>query len=365
MPATAGSGSLQTDTEFGVAPGSITYFIHGTTLAVNTIIQRRGLRNALLVTQGFRDILNIGRHRIPDVFTFFTDVPAPLVPRSRTFEIAERCLSDGTTYRPVDAAMVRDAARRMHADGVEAVAICFLHSYRNDANEVRAQEIATLVLNFLSHIEHQRSNVATTRNSRLGAIKAFMRYVEFRVPSALEQIRQIHAIPIKRHDQALVRHLTMDEVRAILDAPNLKTRLGIRDRAMLHLCFACGLRVSELVGHQLEQVSLHRPASVCVRGKGRKNRSLPLWKETTTDLRAWLAVRGIVRVPEVFVNAEGAAMTRAGFEYILDKRSHAGAAGCSGLAGRSVSPHQRTQLRGDDASGHPRHSQGGVMARPR
>ena len=180
---------------------------------------------------------------------------------------------------------------------------------------------ATLVLNFLSHIEHQRSNGATTRNSRLAAIKAFMRYVEFRVPSALEQIRQIHAIPIKRHDQALVRHLTMDEVRAILDAPNLKTRLGIWDRAMLHLCFACGLRVSELVGLQLEQVSLHRPASIRGRGKGRKERSLPLWKVTTTDLRAWLAVRGIVSVPEVFVNAEGAAMTRAGFEYILDKRS--------------------------------------------
>ncbi len=126
---------------FNVAPGSITYFIHGTTLAVNTIIQRRGLRTALLVTQGFRDILNIGRHRIPDVFNFFTDVPAPLVPRSRTFEIAERCLSDGTVYLPVDEVTVRDAARRMRADGVEAVAICFLHSYRNDANEARAQEI--------------------------------------------------------------------------------------------------------------------------------------------------------------------------------------------------------------------------------
>jgi site-specific recombinase XerC len=99
-----------------------------------------------------------------------------------------------------------------------------------------------------------------------------------------------------------VRHLTMDEVRAVLDAPNLTMRLGIRDRAMLHLCFACGLRVSELVGLQLEQVSLRRPASIRVRGKGRRERSLPLWKETATDLRAWLAVRGTARVPEVFVS---------------------------------------------------------------
>src|ERR1700730_10006860 len=168
---------------------------------------------------------------------------------------------------------------------------------------------AALILDFLAHIEEERGNCAATRNGRLAALKAFIRYVEFRVPSALAQARQIHAIPGKRHDQALVRHLTMEEVRAILNAPNLTTRLGIRDRAMLHLCFAAGLRVSELVGLQLEQVSLHRPVSIRVRGKGRKERSLPLWKETTTDLRAWLAVRGTVRVPEVFVNVEGAAMT--------------------------------------------------------
>jgi integrase/recombinase XerD len=148
---------------------------------------------------------------------------------------------------------------------------------------------AALVLNFLAHIEQQRGNDATTRTSRLPALTAFMRYVEFRVPSALEQVRQIHAIPIKRHDQALVQYLTMGEVRAILDAPNLSTRLGIRDRATLHLCFACGLRVSELVGLSLAQVSLHRAPSIRVHGKGRKERSLPLWKETATDLRAWLA----------------------------------------------------------------------------
>jgi integrase/recombinase XerD len=95
---------------------------------------------------------------------------------------------------------------------------------------------AALILDFLAHIEEQRGNCAATRNGRLAAVKAFIRYVEFRVPSALAQARQIHAIPSKRHDQALVRHLTINEVRAILNAPNTTTRLGIRDRAMLHLC---------------------------------------------------------------------------------------------------------------------------------
>jgi site-specific recombinase XerD len=135
-------------------------------------------------------------------------------------------------------------------------------------------------------------------NLRLAAIKAFMRYVEHRVPPALEQIGRIHAIPIKRHDQKLIRHLTMEEVRAILNAPDLTTRSGVRDRAMMHLCFAGGPRVSELVGVLIENLSLQHGASVTVRGKGRKERCLPLWKETTRDLRAWLSARGEVRVSE-------------------------------------------------------------------
>ena len=199
---------------------------------------------------------------------------------------------------------------------------------------------AALVLDFLTHIEQRRGNAAATRNARLTAVKAFMRYVELRVPAALEQVRQVHAIPAKRHDQMLVRHLTMEEVRAVLNAPDPSTRLGIRDRAMLHLCFAGGLRVSELVALPLAQVCLQGAPSIRVYGKGRRERCLPLWKETAADLRAWLAVRGQVRCPELFANAEGAAMTRAGFEYVLDKHVRAAAVPCPALAGRSVTPHQ-------------------------
>ncbi len=184
---------------------------------------------------------------------------------------------------------------------------------------------AALILDFLVHIERERGNGATTRNLRLAAIKTFMRYIEYKVPSALEQIGQIHAIPVKRHDQKLIRHLTMTEVQAILNAPDLATRLGVRDRAMMHLCFAAGLRVSELVGAMMANLSLQRPPSLLVLGKGRKERCLPLWKETAADLRAWLTLRGLVRVPELFVNAEGAPMTRAGFEYVLEKHARAAA----------------------------------------
>jgi site-specific recombinase XerD len=151
---------------------------------------------------------------------------------------------------------------------------------------------AEMILAFLLHIERDRGNSPATRNLRLAAIKAFMRYVELQLPSALEQVAQINAIPGKRHDQKLIRHLSMNEVRAVLDAPELSTRSGIRDRAMLHLCFAAGLRVSELVGLPLENVILQPSPSILVRGKGRRERSLPLWKETARDVRAWLAVRG-------------------------------------------------------------------------
>jgi site-specific recombinase XerD len=199
---------------------------------------------------------------------------------------------------------------------------------------------APLIVDFLAHIERERRNCVATRNLRLAAIRALMRYVEYNVPSALAQIARIDAIPVKRHDQKLVRHLAMNEVRAILNAPDLTTRSGLRDRAMLHLCFSGALRVSELVGVLMENVSLGRTPSVMVRGKGRRERCLPLWKETAHDLRAWMAVRGGVRAPELFVNAEGTAMTRAGFEYVLDKHVRRASESCAGLHGRSISPHQ-------------------------
>ena len=147
------------------------------------------------------------------------------------------------------------------------------------------------------------------------------------------------AIPMERYEQKLVRHLSMEEVRAILNAPDIGTRLGIRDRAMIHLCFGGGLRVSELVGATLSNLVLGAVPSLLVNGKGRKHRNFPLWKETASDLRM-APVRGDARAPEIFVNAEGRAMTRSGFEYILDKHAAKAALRCPSLAGRSISPHQ-------------------------
>jgi integrase/recombinase XerD len=198
---------------------------------------------------------------------------------------------------------------------------------------------APLVVGFLNHLEATRSNGAGSRNVRLAAIKSFMHFMEYRAPSALEQIRRVLAIPMKKTDSRLVRHLSSKEIQALLDAPNPIDWAGIRDRAMLHLCFAAGLRVSELTSLRVEDLSLHPHASIIVHGKGRRERSLPLWKQTAVTLRAWLSVRGTVLVPELFVNARREPMTRSGFEYILAKYVVAASKSCPSVTTKRISPH--------------------------
>jgi site-specific recombinase XerD len=197
---------------------------------------------------------------------------------------------------------------------------------------------APLIMDFLEQLETKRGNTASTRNARLAAIKSFMRFCEYREPAILEQSRCILAIPFKRTDARLIDHLSTAEMQAIINAPDLQVRAGLRDRAMLHLCFSAGLRVSELVGLPLVAVDLQSP-SILVQGKGRRQRCLPLWKQVATDLRAWLAVRGEVLAPELFLNARGQPMTRSGFEYLLRKHVRTATEHCPSLKGKRVSPH--------------------------
>jgi site-specific recombinase XerD len=198
---------------------------------------------------------------------------------------------------------------------------------------------APLVSSFLEHLETERENSPKTRNARLAAIRSFMRFLEHRAPAALDQIRRVLAIPFKKADSRLINHLTQQEMGVILNAPDISTRDGLRDRAMLYLAFTCGLRVSELVGLRVEDVTLQPTASVLVRGKGRKERSLPLWKQAAVTVRAWLAVRGDAAVPELFLNARHQHLSRAGFEYILEKHVKSAVQGCPTLLKKRVSPH--------------------------
>ena len=236
--------------------------------------------------------------------------------------------------------------RRASGNTCDSYAYAFklLFEYASDClktapSQLHLEQIdAPLVVKFLNHLETTRRNGVSSRNVRLAAIKSFMRYMEYRVPAALEQIHRILAIPAKKTDIHLVKHLSSEEMQAIFDAPDPTVRNGIRDRAMLHLCFAGGLRVSELIGVRMDDLKLQQ-ATVLIHGKGRKQRCLPLWKETTSALRAWLTIRGEVLVPELFLNARGQPMTRSGFEYILRKHVRKAAKPCPALLSKRVSPH--------------------------
>ena len=147
----------------GAIPGLLgrtSEVIHATTLVTNTILERKGAKTGLLTTEGFRDILELAREVRYDIYDMFIRLPEPLVPRRLRLGIPERVLADGAVLHPLDEAAVRRAAAVFRDEGVEAVAVSFLHSYRNSVHERRAAEIlreelpaATLSLSHEVHPE--------------------------------------------------------------------------------------------------------------------------------------------------------------------------------------------------------------------
>jgi N-methylhydantoinase A len=120
--------------------GDLAQVVHATTLVTNALIERKGARVALLATQGFRDVMELARERRPDIYRLDVWRPRPLVPRHLRFDVAERTLADGAIEQPVDVGEVEALARELAERGIEAVAICFLHSFANPANEQAARD---------------------------------------------------------------------------------------------------------------------------------------------------------------------------------------------------------------------------------
>lgn len=116
-------------------------FLHGSTIAINTLLERNGANTALLITEGFRDIYEIGRVNRPDAYNLFFNKHQPLVKRSLRFEVAERLRADGSLHKALDEGAVRELAKELKGQGIEAVAVLLLHSYRNPAHEQRVKQI--------------------------------------------------------------------------------------------------------------------------------------------------------------------------------------------------------------------------------
>jgi N-methylhydantoinase A len=125
----------------GVAPSQIRHLVHGTTLVTNAVIERKGARTALLTTQGFRDSVEIGRENRYELYDLMLEKPEPLVPRWLRIDVPQRTLADGSTATPLDAAFVERVGHELAAAGVEAVAIAFLHSFTNPADERAARDV--------------------------------------------------------------------------------------------------------------------------------------------------------------------------------------------------------------------------------
>src|SRR5688572_5785437 len=121
--------------------GDVTVFVHGTTLATNAVIERRGARTALIATDGFRDVLDIANESRYDQYDLTIEKPQPLVPRSLRFTVPERVDVHGKVRLALDEAAVAQRVAALKDNGIEAVAICFMHSYANPAHEERTAEI--------------------------------------------------------------------------------------------------------------------------------------------------------------------------------------------------------------------------------
>lgn len=193
---------------------------------------------------------------------------------------------------------------------------------------------------FLHHLEQDRGNSARTRNTRLAAVRAFFRYIAFEELQQSALIQRVLAMPNKCAEKKPIDFLSRLEIEALLSAPDLNTWGGRRDRALLLLAVQTGLRVSELVGLNCEDLVLCNEASyVRCHGKGRKERLTPLRKQTTTVLRDWVREREGRPGEPFFPNSRGGRLSRDGVEHLLAKHVATASTQCPSLQTKHVSPH--------------------------
>jgi site-specific recombinase XerD len=192
---------------------------------------------------------------------------------------------------------------------------------------------------FLNHLESDRNNSARTRNARLAALHSFFRYVAVHAPEYGALAHSVLAMRSKRYVRRLICFLTPVEIDALLAAPDLNTWSGRRDRAVLLLAVKTGLRSAELTGLRCEDIVLGTGAHVRCLGKGRKQRSTPLRKETVAVLRCWLRERQGQPADPLFPSTRGQALGHDGLEYLLNKQLTVARRQCASLIKKHISFH--------------------------
>lgn len=198
---------------------------------------------------------------------------------------------------------------------------------------------APLIGAFLDHLEHERGNTTRTRNARLAAIHSLFRYAAVRHPERAASLARVIEIPVKRHERALTCYLDLDEIRALLAAPDCATWRGRRDHALLLTTIQTGLRVSELVALRVGDASLSTGAHLRVAGNGRRERCAALTSETVSVLSQWMRERAGQSHEPLFPARRGGMLTTRAVALLLDKHVATAGRDCPSLTRKRVTPH--------------------------
>lgn len=195
------------------------------------------------------------------------------------------------------------------------------------------------ISSFLEYVEKDRNNSIRTRNARLSAIHSFFRYISYKAPEYAEFCCQILAIPSKRFERRPIEFLTREEIDALINAPDQNTWIGRRDRIFLLTAIQTGLRVSELIRLRCKDVILDTGAHVKCQGKGRKQRSTPLLKETAKVMAAWFDEINKNREDPVFPSIRGGFLSRDGIERLVVRHCKIAQSQCPSLRNKKITPH--------------------------
>jgi site-specific recombinase XerD len=196
-----------------------------------------------------------------------------------------------------------------------------------------------LILAFLDHLEQQRHNSVRSRNLRLTALRAFLKFAARRDVSSFYVIERALGVPMKRFECPILGYLSREEMLAVLGQPG-DTWTSQRDHLLLAMLYNTGARVSEIIGVKVSDVVLDQSPCVHLRGKGRKQRSTPLWKSTAQEIRVWLGRNPTLGADAALLpNREDHAMTRFNVTQRLNIAVARAAKVHSSLLNRSISPH--------------------------
>lgn len=198
---------------------------------------------------------------------------------------------------------------------------------------------APAILAFLDHLETDRHNQIRSRNARLGAIRSFFRIVSVRDPANMGIVNRVLAIPTKRTDHRLITYLTRVEMDAVLAAPDPTTWLGRRDHALLLTMYNSGARASEIIPLRCAQVTFGSNTYVQLHGKGRKERTVPLWPQTARVLQRWFQEQEATPDSLAFPTIRRTVMSADGLNCLLQQAVQHARIDCPGLLTKRVTPH--------------------------